>query len=93
MSNLPQIKTEALLHELQSRYPAGIFAAIASTDDENHYFWWGHRVMSLGLISRLNYSLNTELEMDEDDPDDDDEESADNEPEIGDLEESFGNYL
>lgn len=91
MSNLPQIKVEELLHELQSRYPAGIFAAIADTDDENHYFWWGHRVMSLGLISRLNYSLNTELEMDEDDSDE--EESSDEEPKIGDVEESFGNYL
>lgn len=88
MTNLKSSSLEEIIKEMERRAPCGVLSC--QIDEENYmYYWWGHRLSTLGLTARLNYEINAEDES-EHNPIDVDvlPGSEDNTPEP-----SYGHYI
>ena len=53
---------EQLLENLRATADHGIVALAPSETELRTYLWWGDRTLCLGLASRIDHSINMELE-------------------------------
>lgn len=59
MASLKSSSLEEIIKEIERRAPCGVFSC--QLDEENYmYYWWGHRLSTLGLTSRIAYEINSE---------------------------------